>query len=152
MPLYQNPFPLVIVGGGLAGALAALCLMRARPDQAVLLLEAGGIFGGNHTWSFFDSDVPQENRYWADQLQPWRSPSHRVSFPGHDRTIVQGYNSVESVRLDRLVRETLAPHAWRCNSTVAHLEAERVILQGGEEIRASAVIDARGTARPHEGT
>ena len=51
--------PLVIVGGGLAGSLAALFMAERRPEIPVLLLEGGESFGGNHTWSFFDSDIPK---------------------------------------------------------------------------------------------
>lgn len=144
-------FPLVIVGGGLAGALAALAISHGRPDLPILLLEAGDKFGGNHTWSFFDSDTSADSRYWVDALQPWRSPIHRVSFPSYERTIRQGYNSVESARLDTLVRERLAPDCWRCNCKVVNIEAGRVILAGGEVIRAAAVIDARGPERAMSG-
>ncbi|MCC6990951.1 MAG: FAD-dependent oxidoreductase, partial [Acidobacteria bacterium] len=42
----------VIVGGGLAGSLAAWRLRTTRPDRAVTLVEAGPALGGNHTWSF----------------------------------------------------------------------------------------------------
>ncbi len=144
MPSPLIPPPLIIVGGGLAGALAALAVTRARPDVPVLLLEAGSSFGGNHTWSFFDSDIPAGNRYWVEALQPWRSPCHRVSFPRYDRLIDEGYNTIESCRLDALVRDRLAPQQWRCHCPVIRIEAERVILAGGGQIRAAAVIDARG--------
>ncbi|MBC7324102.1 MAG: NAD(P)-binding protein, partial [Moorella sp. (in: Bacteria)] len=39
---------MVIVGGGLAGALAALRLTQRRPDIPLLLLESGDRFGGDH--------------------------------------------------------------------------------------------------------
>ncbi len=119
-------------------------MSRAQPDVPLLLLEAGDAFGGNHTWSFFDSDVPAGMRYWVEALQPWRSPSHRVAFPRYERLIEVGYNSIESTRLDTLVRERLAPQSWRCNSAVARIDATQVILPSGEEIPAAAVIDARG--------
>ena len=48
---------LVIAGGGLAGCLAALAMARLRPEVAIMLVEAGEAFGGNHIWSFFDADV-----------------------------------------------------------------------------------------------
>ena len=47
---------LIILGGGLAGGLAVLALRGARPDLNILLVEPGAI-GGNHLWSFFDSDI-----------------------------------------------------------------------------------------------
>lgn len=144
-------FPLIIVGGGLAGSLAALALARARPHHPLLLLEEGEVFGGNHTWSFFDSDIPASARYWVEALQPWHNAAHRVVFASHQRHIRQGYNSIESNRLDALVRARLGPRIRRSACRVVRLEPERVILADGEEIRGSAVIDARGPARATPG-
>ena len=44
----QSNKPLIIVGGGLAGSLAALAIAARRPDVPLLLVEAGDCFGGNH--------------------------------------------------------------------------------------------------------
>src|SRR3546814_5758667 len=52
---------IAIVGGGLAGGLAALALAAKRPDLDVRLVEPGPI-GGNHVWSFFDSDIAKTDR------------------------------------------------------------------------------------------
>ena len=49
--------PILLIGGGLAGCLAALALARLRPEAEILLLEQSESFGGNHIWSFFDADV-----------------------------------------------------------------------------------------------
>ena len=51
-------FDCVIAGGGLAGGLVALALARPSADARVALVEADDRLGGNHTWSFHDSDVP----------------------------------------------------------------------------------------------
>ena len=53
---------LIIAGGGLAGSLLALAMAERRPDVPLMLIEAGETFGGNHLWSFFDSDVDPEDR------------------------------------------------------------------------------------------
>ena len=75
--------PLIIVGGGLAGSLAALALAERRPDVPLLLVEAGETFGGNHVWSFFDGDVTRaDERALVEQLKPIRWPSHDVRLPG----------------------------------------------------------------------
>jgi lycopene beta-cyclase len=135
----------------LAGSLAALTLAQARPDLPLLLLESGANFGGNHTWSFFDGDVPSAGRPWLDALHPWRNPRHRVVFGRGERIIEQGYNSIESHHLDALVRARLTPQQWRCDCPVVSIEPERVILADGTAIRASAVIDARGPAEAMPG-
>jgi lycopene beta-cyclase len=136
--------PLVIVGGGLAGALAALVLAERRPEVPVLLLEAGDCFGGNHTWSFFDSDVPDSLQDLVAALDPVRWPRHRVRFPGRDRTIETGYNAINSAALDRLVRARLPASAWRLGAAVDLIALDAVTLAGGERIAAHGVIDARG--------
>lgn len=143
--------PVIIVGGGLAGSLAALALSRQQPDRPLLLLEAGSTFGGNHTWSFFDSDIPRGGEEWVRALQPKTWLRHQVAFPGHVRLIEQGYNAIASSRLDALVRDRLPRHQWRCHCEVMRIEPKRVILAGGEELAACAVIDARGPDGPMPG-
>lgn len=141
-----SPQPLVIVGGGLAGSLAALCLAQRRPEVPVLLLEADETFGGNHTWSFFDSDVPPAARDLIAALDPVRWPRHKVSFPERRRTFDMAYSAVEAPALDSLVRTRLAPGACRTGTQVEALLPDAVILAGGERIAARGVIDARGPA------
>ena len=41
---------LAIVGGGLAGGLAALAVHRAHPHMRITLFEAKDSLGGNHRW------------------------------------------------------------------------------------------------------
>jgi lycopene beta-cyclase len=143
--------PLIIVGGGLAGSLAALVLAERRPELPVLLLESGESFGGNHTWSFFDSDVPPAMQALVAALQPVRWPRHRVRFQDRDRVLPFAYNSVGAPALDALVRSRLGPNAARTGLVVEHIDAEGVTLSSGERIAASGVIDARGPGRDMPG-
>jgi lycopene beta-cyclase len=136
--------PLVIAGGGLAGCLAALALAERRPDVPLLLLEQEESFGGNHIWSFFDSDVAARDRWLIDPLVACRWPDHDVRFPKRQRNIRIGYNSVSSAFLDRRVRARLGPESYRLGSAVAELKPDGVTLESGETIEAKAVIDARG--------
>ena len=145
-----NP-PLIIVGGGLAGCLAALCLAQRRPDIPLLLLESGDSFGGNHTWSFFDSDIPPAARDLIAALKPVRWPRHRVRFPGRERELAMANNSVDSSALDALVKAQLPEGSWRLNAAVHALEPNAVVLLGGERIAALGVIDARGPDGPMPG-
>ncbi len=136
--------PVVIVGGGLAGALAALRLFERRPDLPVLLLEGGESFGGNHTWSFFDSDVPESARDLVAALRPVRWPRHKVRFTTRERELAVAYNSVHSSQLDALVRSRLPAALWRLGAEVRGIAPHSVELANGETIAARAVIDARG--------
>jgi lycopene beta-cyclase len=136
--------PLIVVGGGLAGALAALTLAERRPELPLLLLEAGATFGGNHTWSFFDSDVPESMRALVAALQPVSWPRHRVRFATRERVLPFGYNSVSASSLDALVRERLGAPIARTGMAVAQIDPGGVTLASGERFEASGVIDARG--------
>lgn len=143
--------PIVIVGGGLAGSLTALALHERRPDLPIVLLEAGECFGGNHTWSFFDSDVPQGSTALVSALSPVCWPRHRVKFQNRERELPLRYNAVSSVALDALVRHRLPPGCWRLGAPVSRIEPEGVTLQSGEWIAARAVLDARGPQSSVEG-
>ncbi len=48
---------MAVVGGGLAGGLAALAVRRAHPELNIAIFEAGESLGGNHRWSWFASDL-----------------------------------------------------------------------------------------------
>jgi lycopene beta-cyclase len=52
-----STWDLVLVGGGLANSLIAWRMRQRRPGVRVLVLEREAHLGGNHTWSFFDSDL-----------------------------------------------------------------------------------------------
>lgn len=136
--------PLIIVGGGLAGSLAALAIAKRRPDLNVMLLEAGNAFGGNHTWSYFDSDVPAEALPLLAALEPVRWPSHSVMFPQYARKLDMPYNSITSQSLDQLVHQQLVPDSRRTACAVTRIEPSGVHLATGEFLAATGVLDARG--------
>ena len=136
--------PLVIAGGGLAGALVGLALAGRRPDVEFVLLEAGESFGGRHVWSFFDGDVGEAERALLDPMVSGRWDDHEVRFPGRKRRLGAGYSSISSAALDRRIRAELPPGRYRLGASVAAVAEDHVLLEGGERIEASAVIDARG--------
>lgn len=110
----------------------------------VLLLEGGESFGGNHTWSLFDSDIPPGTESLVTALEPTRWQRHRARFPGRDRHLDMAYNSVAASALDALVSKRLSAAQCRLQVRVARLEAHAVTLASGEQIAARGVIDARG--------
>ena len=137
---------LLIAGGGLAGSLAAIAMAKARPEVPILLVEEGESFGGNHIWSFFDSDIAEADRWMVDPLVAHSWPSYYVAFPGHSRNLKTGYNSIRSNGLDRLVRETLRPDQYRLGTRIVAVRDNELVLLGGEKIKADGAIDARGAA------
>jgi lycopene beta-cyclase len=143
--------PLVIVGGGLSGALAALAIAETRPEVPLLLVEAGDTFGGNHTWSYFDGDIEGNAKTLVEAMKPIRWGRHMVRFPRRERALGFGYNSIHSSNLDALVRARLSPSQYRLGASVAALSADGITLSDGTELAASGVIDARGPDGPMPG-
>jgi lycopene beta-cyclase len=137
---------LLIAGGGLSGCLAALAMAKARPDVPLLLVEEGESFGGNHTWSFFDADVAEEDRWLVEPLIAKSWQGYYVAFPEHSRKLKATYHSVRSADLDRVMRQTLRPDQYRLGTKVAAVRDNEILLLGGEKIRADGAIDARGAA------
>lgn len=134
---------ILIVGGGLAGGLIALALAGARPDLAVTMVEAGERFGGNHLWSFFDTDMAAAGRALVEPLVAYRWPAYDIAFPGLTRTLATGYNTIESERLDAALRARL-PAERLLTDVDATIEPGGAVLSDGRRIAAGAVIDARG--------
>lgn len=133
----------IILGGGLAGGLIALALAARRPELAVVIVEAGPAVGGNHLWSFFDSDIAARDRWLVDPLIGHRWPAYEVRFPAYRRRIDQPYNSIESERLDAAVRAAF-PAAAMVRATVVSASPTVVRLEDGRSLQAARVIDARG--------
>ncbi|MEC9149928.1 MAG: lycopene cyclase family protein, partial [Pseudomonadota bacterium] len=83
---------MAIVGGGLAGGLAALAVHRAHPELRLALFEAGETLGGNHRWSWFASDLDIAGE---DLLEPFRkvewNDGYEVAFPAHSRRLGSSY-------------------------------------------------------------
>ena len=138
------PYDLVIAGGGLAGGLVALALAKLRPELNIALIEAEAHLGGNHIWSFFDSDVEDENRWLVDPIISRHWDSYDVHFPKYSRNLRNGYNSIQSKNLDRELRQHLPSEALKVGHRVAKIESGRVELADGTEIVARAVLDVRG--------
>lgn len=137
---------LIIAGGGLAGGLAALALAKRRPDVDLLLVEQGEAFGGNHTWSFFDSDVAAGDAWLLEDMKRHHWPDYEIRFPRRQRVIPTGYNSLRSPAFDAALKSALRPDQYRLGRRILAVEPGAVTLEGGERIAADAVIDARGPA------
>jgi len=135
---------LAIVGGGLAGGLIALAMARTRPDMDIRLIEGGPTIGGNHLWSFFASDVAPEDQWLVAPLISHGWTSYDIAFPARARTLGHSYYSIESERLDAVVRATLPDHAIMCGCKVLGASATAVVLDDGSRLEAGGVIDARG--------
>ncbi len=135
--------PLILVGGGLANGLIALRLRRDRPELPVLVLEAGAVPGGNHTWSFHDSDLTPDEAGQVAPLVCHRWPGYSVHFPGYARRLSGGYASIASTRFAQVLADTLGPDL-RTHTAVTGVQPHGVTLADGTFLAARAVIDGRG--------
>ncbi|MFN3509878.1 MAG: lycopene cyclase family protein, partial [Tsuneonella troitsensis] len=135
-----------IVGGGLAGGLTALALRRARPDVSVGLFEAGETLGGNHRWSWFDSDLDEAGHALLAPFTTIGWNGYEVRFPAHRRTLAARYNSLASRDFDDALRRTLGQDTIRIGTPVASLERDAIVIADGTRIEAGAVIDCRDAA------
>lgn len=136
---------LVIVGGGLSGGLIAAALAIHRPELSVRLIEAGPHLGGNHRWSWFEGDLAPDA---ALLLAPFRKTAwdkgYDVGFPGHVRRLSTPYRSLASPEFEAGLRRMLAEGSILSGRPARAVGANGVVLEGGEEIAARAVIDCRG--------
>ncbi len=138
-------YDIAILGGGLSGCLIALALNRHRPDVTVRIFESGPALGGNHVWSFFDTDIAPEHRDLIEPLITESWQDYNVHFPEHSRTLHAVYNSITSEQLDSVVQKVLPDQSIVTNAQVASASATSVTLASGETIEAGGVIDTRGS-------
>lgn len=135
-----------IVGGGLAGSLFALALAHKRPDVGIRLIERGRALGGNHLWSFFATDVDPADRWLVAPLISHAWKGYDIAFPKHARSFDAPYYSIESERLDEVVRAALPDGAVMLNAKVLAASPTAVVLADGDRVEAGGVIDCRGVS------
>lgn len=145
----RSDHDLILVGGGLAASLIAWRMAIDRPEVRVAVVERDGRLGGKHTWSFFDGDVPAEDRAWLQPATPHRWPGgYDVYFPGLSRTLATPYNSLTSETLHAAVAPLLGDRL--IVGEVVEVRPDGVSLADGQVLGAPAVIDARGPSpTPH---
>jgi len=150
MPLascMNDPFDLVLVGGGLQNGLIALQALHAQPECRIVMLEAASEIGGNHTWCVHARDVPRAARAWFEPLVVRRWDDYEVAFPGFERRLRSGYAVVSSERFACIVKEALArrPQCRLITGVRAtRMTAQTAELEDGRQLRGRLVVDARG--------
>ena len=134
---------LILVGGGLANSLIAHRILMERPDFPLLVVERAASLGANHTWSFHDSDLIAGQRQWIEPLVAHHWANHELRFPNRRRSIEDGYNSVTSERLHRVIAPVLG-NRMQLETEVTEVTPDGIVLADGRRIEAPAVIDGRG--------
>ncbi|MEP6785007.1 MAG: lycopene beta-cyclase CrtY [Sphingomonadales bacterium] len=134
---------IAVVGGGLAGGLVAYALSVKRPDLIVHLIEPQPKFGGNHVWSFFSTDIADQDRWIIEPFIDHRWDSYEVRFPEYARRFDTGYNSIRSDNFDAQLRDLL-PGSVPLQASAVDLSRTTVKTDTQRQIEAQGVIDARG--------
>lgn len=134
----------LIIGGGLSGVLCALALLRVAPDHGVLVVEQGKRLGGNHRWSWFDSDLDLQGHALLHGAEKSHWVGHELRFPGFGRAMETGYNSLSSASFHDWAAHLLPADRLLLGATVAHVDEAGATLADGRRINADRVIDARG--------
>jgi lycopene beta-cyclase len=147
MQLPHNHYDVIIVGGGLAGAMLAWRMAQASRGQNILLLESTATLGGNHTWSFHGGDITPTQQQWLQPFIVRQWSAQQVRFPAFARTLDESYHSISSQQLHAVIMAAELPNLQtRFNAAVVMVQPETVQIAGGENLRASLVVDARGFA------
>ncbi len=132
-----------MVGAGLANSLIAMRLKQCHPGLRILMLEAEAQPGGNHCWSFHQSDITPAQHNWLKPLVAHCWQGYQVRFPAFTRSLAGGYNMISSERLARVMRGVLKEALWT-QTAVSHLTPQSVTLADGQRLMADVVIDGRG--------
>ncbi|MET0375301.1 MAG: lycopene beta-cyclase CrtY [Rhizorhabdus sp.] len=137
---------LAIIGGGLSGGLIAMAARRAQPDRRILLIEAAPSLGGNHLWSFIDSDVGPAEKALLQPLVNYGWREFSVVFPRYKRALPQPFYSIRSDRFDEALRQAMPAESILTGRRAAGVSPDGVVLEDGTMIAAHGVVDARGPA------
>jgi lycopene beta-cyclase len=136
---------IAIVGGGLAGGLAAYALSVKRPDLSMRLIDPAPAFGGNHVWSFFTSDIAPADWWIVEPFIDHRWQQYETRFPAHVRRFESPYNAIRSQGYDRHLR-ALLPGDVPVQGEAVTLSATSVYLADQRTVAARGVLDGRGVA------
>ena len=144
-----DKFDIIIVGGGLSGAILAWRIKQQDPAISLALIEGGARLGGNHTWCFFETDLTADQRRSIDPLVVKAWPRYSVRFPGYARIINTGYAAITSLKLHDVISKELGDAIW-FNSSVLDISADSITLTSGHRLASTCIIDAMGVRRtPH---
>ncbi|MEL7446536.1 MAG: lycopene beta-cyclase CrtY [Pseudomonadota bacterium] len=144
----DSTLDVVIVGGGLAGGLIALALHKARPEFRLALIEGGKTIGGNHRWSWFDTDLDDAGHDLLETIrQTGWDKGYDVQFPEYRRTLETQYRSMASVDFHEGLTRLLPDSSLYLARKAVSLDARGVDLDdngsGTTRLNARTVIDCR---------
>lgn len=139
----HSKYDVIFVGGGLTNGLLAWQLKRTRPWLSVLVLEKNSRLGGEHTWSFHQQDITPSAFNWIKPLISAHWSYYDVKFPKVQRRIISPYFSIQSQKFHEVISKDLE-NSLLLNTEVTKIETNSIVLQSGQRLKASVVVDGRG--------
>ncbi len=133
----------VILGGGLAGGLLAYRLAQ-KGFKKFLIIDQGSQFGGDHTWSFFDSDVHTQGVSWVEPFRQFQWVSHKVRFSDYERSLSEGYNTCRSEHFSKILCRVIPKENRWMATKVTHVSHGEIVVNGDRRVKYDHLIDARG--------
>lgn len=134
--------PVIVVGGGLVGSLAALEIARLGCPN-LLLIEQSKRFGGGLISPFFLSDIPPACREVVEPLIVSKWPRYKLANAEDSWLIDNAIGYADPGQVHAEIIQKLAPDRWRLLAEVQQVFSNHVILKSGELIAASLVVDCR---------
>ena len=138
--LSKLPFApkLAVVGGGLAGCVAAHALLLEFPDMEIDLYDKAQELCGNHTWCLHAKDIHPESESWLMPLLQYKWSGYSVQFPKLQRHFSSPYYGISS---DHLAQKT---HALSLNYKL------KIILQTPVAIINTTSIQVRDDTKKYD--
>lgn len=134
---------LLIAGGGVAAALAALAMARLRPEVPMLLVGETPHAGGGRTLFVLDDQLSEEGRAFLAPLIAHSWDGFYVAMPGRSRKLMMRCHAVTGAAIDSAVRDGLASDHYRPDCRIVAVRGDSLLLHGGETVRGDGAIDAR---------
>jgi lycopene beta-cyclase len=134
---------LLIAGGGVAAALAALAMARLRPEVPMLLAGEAPQSGGGRTLFFLDEQLSPEERDFLAPLAVRSWDGFYVALPGRSRKLMLRCHAVTGEAIDIAVREGLSTDRYRPDCRIVAVRDDSLLLHGGEVVKGDGAIDAR---------
>jgi len=133
----------IFAGGGLASGLTAYRLAQAMPHARFAVIESADAPGGNHTWSFHETDLPPGAEDWVSPFVAHSWQRQGVRFPARERILDIGYRSITAERFATQLT-TLPNLDILTGVPVTHAGIDTVTLADQRTLTARTVFDGRG--------
>lgn len=137
---------LLIAGGGVSAALAALAMARLRPEVPLLLAADGARLGGGGTLLLPDEGLTDEERELAAPLIASSWDGYYTAFPGKSRKLKLACHAITPERIEAALRAAIAPERLRLDEKIVAVRDTSLLLHGGETILGHGALDARAFA------